>query len=179
MFIIGLTGGIGTGKTEVSKILQSLGVEIINADLLGHEVYRPNSEGWREVIETFGEDVAASSGEIEAAKRFALSIANGLQLDEANVQSTKADTISKLASAFKANTIMNRVTTVGGNHQQTKTGVVSSEPPAAPVMQNGKQPSASPADIASLDNVPTALGREVSKSFNKVEHIQITGLLIK
>ncbi|HBJ30796.1 MAG TPA: dephospho-CoA kinase, partial [Dehalococcoidia bacterium] len=36
MFVIGLTGGIGTGKTQVSGILSHLGATVINADLVGH-----------------------------------------------------------------------------------------------------------------------------------------------
>ena len=43
MFVVGLTGGIGTGKTQVSEILASLGATIINADLVGHEAYLPNT----------------------------------------------------------------------------------------------------------------------------------------
>ena len=68
MFVIGLTGGIGTGKTQVSKILEDLGAAIINADLLGHEVYRPNTEGLRAVVDSFGEQVLAPSGEIDRKK---------------------------------------------------------------------------------------------------------------
>ena len=45
MFVIGLTGGIGTGKSEVCGILSGLGAVAINADLVGHEVYRPQTEG--------------------------------------------------------------------------------------------------------------------------------------
>ena len=84
MFIIGLTGGIGTGKTEVSEILQSLGAEIIDADLLGHEVYRPNSEGWRETIKTFGEDVVATSGEIDRKKLGAIVFSDANALERLN-----------------------------------------------------------------------------------------------
>ncbi len=65
MIVIGLTGGIGTGKTEVSKILRGLGSEIIDADLLGHEVYRPHTQAWREVVEAFGEDVLTHDGEVD------------------------------------------------------------------------------------------------------------------
>ena len=65
MFIIGLTGSIGTGKTQVSIILEELGAAVINADLLGHEVYRPDTEGWKEVVEYFGEKVLTASGEID------------------------------------------------------------------------------------------------------------------
>ena len=65
MFVIGLTGGIGTGKTYVSSLLKDLGAHIVNADLLGHEVYAPQSEGWQAVVDTFGEQIVAGNGEID------------------------------------------------------------------------------------------------------------------
>ena len=65
MFVIGLTGGIGTGKTQVSRVLGELGAKVINADLLGHEAYRPNTQGWKEIIDTFGEGILALSGEVD------------------------------------------------------------------------------------------------------------------
>lgn len=65
MFVIGLTGGIGTGKTYVSGVLKDLGAAIVNADLLGHEVYTPQSEGWHAVVDTFGEQIVADNGEID------------------------------------------------------------------------------------------------------------------
>ena len=51
MFVIGLTGGIGTGKTLVSGLLRSLGAKVIDADLLGHEAYKRDTGAWREVVE--------------------------------------------------------------------------------------------------------------------------------
>ena len=68
MFVIGLTGGIGTGKTQVSDMLEKLGAAIVNADLLGHQVYVPQSEGWREVVDAFGRDVLRPDGEIDRGK---------------------------------------------------------------------------------------------------------------
>ena len=65
MFVIGLTGGIGTGKTYVSGVLKDSGAAIVNADLLGHEVYAPQSEGWHAVVDTFGEQIVADNGEID------------------------------------------------------------------------------------------------------------------
>ena len=65
MFIIGLTGGIGTGKTQVAKSLEELGAAVVNADLLGHEVYKPQTEGWREVVAAFGEQVVGPDGDID------------------------------------------------------------------------------------------------------------------
>ena len=68
MFVIGLTGGIGTGKTLVSNILEELGAAIVNADLLGHEVYKPDTEGWQEVVESFGDDVLTPDREVDRRK---------------------------------------------------------------------------------------------------------------
>ena len=57
MKVIGLTGGIATGKSTVSSILSKLGAEIIDADKVGHGIYLPNTEAWKDIIDTFGEDL--------------------------------------------------------------------------------------------------------------------------
>ena len=54
MLKIGLTGGIGTGKSSVTEAFQSLGATVINADLLGHEAYLPGTVGFDEVVAEFG-----------------------------------------------------------------------------------------------------------------------------
>ena len=68
MLVIGLTGGIGTGKSEVTRLLQALGAAVINADQVGHEAYKPNSESWRQVVEAFGGDILQPNGEIDRGK---------------------------------------------------------------------------------------------------------------
>ena len=68
MLVIGLTGGIGTGKSEVSRMLQRLGAAVIDADRVGHEVYRPQTSTWHRVVEAFGEGILAPSGEIDRKK---------------------------------------------------------------------------------------------------------------
>ena len=68
MFVIGLTGGIGTGKTQVSDILASLGATIINADQVGHEAYLPSTKTWHDVVAAFGRGVLSESGEIDRRK---------------------------------------------------------------------------------------------------------------
>lgn len=68
MFVVGLTGGIGTGKTQVSEILASLGATIINADLVGHEAYLPSTRTWGDVVSAFGCGIVSDSGEIDRRK---------------------------------------------------------------------------------------------------------------
>ena len=65
MIVVGLTGGIGTGKSEVARILQELGAVIINADQVGHEAYIPHAEPWQAVVDAFGEDILQPNGEID------------------------------------------------------------------------------------------------------------------
>ncbi|MBF8266840.1 MAG: dephospho-CoA kinase [Dehalococcoidia bacterium] len=68
MVVIGVAGGIGTGKSEVSRILGELGAAVLEADKIGHEVYLPHTEGWREVVATFGEEVLLPTGEVDRRK---------------------------------------------------------------------------------------------------------------
>jgi len=63
--IVGLTGGIGAGKSTVAAILAELGARVIDADRIGHEVYRPGSEGFARVVEVFGPGVVGADGAID------------------------------------------------------------------------------------------------------------------
>lgn len=65
MLTIGLTGGIGSGKSEASGILRELGALVIDADIVGHETYRNGQPAWDEIVEAFGDDVIGSDGEID------------------------------------------------------------------------------------------------------------------
>ena len=65
MRVIGLTGGIASGKSLVSQQLAQLGAMIIDADKVGHETYRQGTDTYRAVIEAFGRDVVGSDGEID------------------------------------------------------------------------------------------------------------------
>jgi len=63
--IIGLTGGIGPGKSTVAGILTQLGARVIDADRIGHEAYRPGSEGFARVVEAFGPGVVGADRAID------------------------------------------------------------------------------------------------------------------
>jgi dephospho-CoA kinase len=65
MRIIGITGGIGTGKTEVATLLKALGAQVIDADLVAHETYAPGTEGFSEVVAEFGDGVLTASGHVD------------------------------------------------------------------------------------------------------------------
>lgn len=65
MLTIGLTGGIGSGKTTVTKILAELGAPIIDADKVGHAIYEPSGPAYAEMIAAFGEDILAPDRTID------------------------------------------------------------------------------------------------------------------
>ena len=66
--VIGLTGGIGSGKSTVSQFLMELGAVIIDADKVGHEAFLPDTPAWRDVTAAFGQDIITPSGEIDRKK---------------------------------------------------------------------------------------------------------------
>jgi dephospho-CoA kinase len=66
--VIGLTGGIGSGKSTASRILEELGAEVIDADKVGHKIYLPDTPAWREIVAAFGERVLAPDRSIDRTK---------------------------------------------------------------------------------------------------------------
>lgn len=68
MVIIGLTGGIGSGKSTVGKFLAELGAAHLDGDKLGHEVYLRGTPGWRSLVERFGTSILDAGGEVDRKK---------------------------------------------------------------------------------------------------------------
>jgi dephospho-CoA kinase len=66
--LVGLTGGIASGKSTVAKILQSLGAAIVNADDLAREVVEPGQEAWKEIVASFGADILQSDQTLDRQK---------------------------------------------------------------------------------------------------------------
>ena len=62
---IGVTGGIGAGKSAAVRILAELGALVIDADRVGHDVYLPGTVGWGRVVADFGREVVAEDGSID------------------------------------------------------------------------------------------------------------------
>ena len=63
-FVVGLRGGIGTGKSSVSNIFESLGIDIADADISSRNVMKPGEEVFTNVVDHFGKDILDSSGAI-------------------------------------------------------------------------------------------------------------------
>ena len=65
MLTIGLTGGIGCGKSTVAKILAELGALVWDADVIGHSVYEPGRPAHDELVAAFGNSIVGSDGKID------------------------------------------------------------------------------------------------------------------
>jgi len=63
--IIGLTGGIASGKSTAARYLGTLGAHVIDADLLGHRAYEPETQAFQAVVAAFGGEVVAADGRID------------------------------------------------------------------------------------------------------------------
>jgi dephospho-CoA kinase len=64
MILVGLTGGIATGKSTVAQMFRRRGATIIDADQLARQVVRPGKPAWREIVKRFGKEVLSSDGTI-------------------------------------------------------------------------------------------------------------------
>lgn len=65
MLVIGLTGGIASGKTTVTQYFRDRDVPVIDADVLGHRTYEPGTDTFAAVVATFGDDLVADDGSID------------------------------------------------------------------------------------------------------------------
>lgn len=82
--IIGLTGPMGAGKSEVAKILGRRGFYIIDADRLAHELYAPQSPVWSELVKAFGARILNRGGAINRRKLGEIVFADSKMLGRLN-----------------------------------------------------------------------------------------------
>jgi dephospho-CoA kinase len=66
--LVGLTGGIASGKSTVAAMLRRLGADVINADELAREVVKPGREAWQEIVSAFGSGVLQTDQTIDRRK---------------------------------------------------------------------------------------------------------------
>ena len=67
MWVLGLTGGIGSGKTAASDYFQRLGIVVVDADIVAREVVEPGQPAWNAIREHFGPDALQANGELNRA----------------------------------------------------------------------------------------------------------------
>jgi dephospho-CoA kinase len=68
MKVIGLTGGIGSGKSTVARFIAKLGAEVVDLDKVGHDVLIKNGNAYKKTVREFGETILNQDGEIDRTK---------------------------------------------------------------------------------------------------------------
>ena len=82
--VIGLTGGIGSGKSAVARLLAERGAAVVDADAAAHQVYRAGTAGWTEIVAAFGREILDGAGAISRRKLGALVFHDAAARDRLN-----------------------------------------------------------------------------------------------
>jgi dephospho-CoA kinase len=72
MLIVGLTGGVASGKTAIAEAFKEEGAYLVNADQIARELVEPNSPAWKNLIKLFGNEILEKDGSIDRKKLGAL-----------------------------------------------------------------------------------------------------------
>ena len=78
-WVLGLTGGIGSGKSAVSAMFEELGIQVVDADIVAREVVEPGSVGLTKIKAHFGDEILTSNGTLDRAKLRAIIFADESQ----------------------------------------------------------------------------------------------------
>jgi len=84
MKIIGIAGGIASGKSTIAGIFAEQGVKIIDADAIGFDIVQPQKKAWREIVKAFGKDILEKDGTINRKKLGALVFSDAKALRKLN-----------------------------------------------------------------------------------------------
>ena len=79
MLIVGLTGGVASGKTTVSEVLREEGATLIDADQIARELVQPQTPAWQELVRAFGNEILDQGGSIHRQKLASLIFSNPRQ----------------------------------------------------------------------------------------------------
>jgi len=113
--IIGLIGGIGSGKSTVARMLRKFGAAVIDTDTLGHRIYKPGSDALSEIIRVFGRQLLTKTGEVDR-----IMLGNLVFQDKAALEKLNAITHPR---------ILEKVNKAIGRYQRRRAPVVVVEAP--------------------------------------------------
>ena len=103
MKIIGVTGGIGSGKSTVSSTLRDLGAAVVDADVISRNVTASGGRAYEELVEYFGNEIVGENGEIDRAKLASIAFSDKVRLHALNCITHKhvADKIAETVEFLK------------------------------------------------------------------------------
>lgn len=101
--MIGLTGGIATGKSTVAKMFENLGATVVSADEVAHELMKHGGSAWHEIVELFGEGILSSDGEIDRRSLGDVVFGDAKKMSalESIIHPSVLQYLSKLSTEFK------------------------------------------------------------------------------
>jgi len=104
MLRVGLTGGIGSGKSAAAAYFQALGVPVIDADVVARDLVKPGLPGYDAIVKAFGEPILSANGELDRAtlRRLIFSDAKAKSTLDAILHPLVLDIISKNTAALDA-----------------------------------------------------------------------------
>lgn len=82
--VVGLTGGIASGKSTVSKMLSQVGFPIVDADLVAHRLQQPGQPGFERLVDHFGRGILTGGGELDRSRLGQLAFGDPVARDELN-----------------------------------------------------------------------------------------------
>ncbi len=106
MLVVGLTGGIGSGKSTVAKLFADLGVPIIDADVVSHDITQPNMPAFVSIVKHFGQAIVSDDGTLDRAKLRQIIFSDPKQrlwlehLLHPLIRETMKEQINQLSSAY-------------------------------------------------------------------------------
>jgi dephospho-CoA kinase len=84
MLLVGLTGNIASGKSEVARLLGERGATLIDSDLLARDAVRPGTEALREIAERWGKGILAADGSLDREALRRIAFADTTELEKLN-----------------------------------------------------------------------------------------------
>ncbi|UCE97382.1 MAG: dephospho-CoA kinase [Dehalococcoidia bacterium] len=84
MKVIGLTGGIGSGKSTIARLLTKLGAKVIDTDKIGHEILNTDSEAVKGILASFGQQILNTDGSVNRKELGKIVFADGKALSRLN-----------------------------------------------------------------------------------------------
>ena len=142
MLLVGLTGGIGSGKSTVSRMLEERGAVVLDADAFARAAVVAGSPGLRSVVERFGRDVVTAEGDLDRAKLASIVFANPAALADLEaivhpeVRRMIADGIQENLDRDRVVVLVNPLLIEMGTHRDCDVVVVVSTTPETQVARS-------------------------------------------
>jgi dephospho-CoA kinase len=143
MLLVGLTGGIGSGKSTVAEMLGARGAVVLDADVFARDAVRAGSDAFRAVLRRFGDDIVGPDGELDRAKLAGIVFTDRAALDDLEaivhpeVRRMLADALQAELDTNHVVVLVNPLLIEMGTHRDCDVVVVVSTEPETQVVRAG------------------------------------------